>query len=123
MATQLTPFIPCRPNAGTPGANAADVTFAAGDPTGNTFVSNGRDYIWVRNSHASNPYNFSVTAVPDLFGRTVNITNYALQASDIACLGPFTREGWAALSGVDAGKITCTPENAALLIAIQRTDT
>jgi hypothetical protein len=98
MATQLTkttiegPF-------GDYGADEADVTMAAADPTnGNMFRASGKDVVLAHNSGAA-AHTVTITSAADPYGRTRDISAYSLGAGEIAVFGPFGTTGWMAPDG------------------------
>jgi hypothetical protein len=115
--TNVNAVTPFNPLSGTPAANAADLPMTAGDPSNsNSTTSRGnKDFLLAQNTHASNPYNISITGVMDPFGATLSITNYAMQAQDIAMFA-IPRQRFLQPSGTDAGKYVYTVENAAVKV-------
>lgn len=98
-------------------ANAADVAFTACDTTNlNSFTCTGRELLFVQNSHGSTQYTFTVTSVKDDMGRTGDITTYAMDAGEFACVGPFTLKGWRQ----NDGKVYLQGSNAAIKFLVVR---
>lgn len=102
--------------AGTPAANALDVTLAAGDAVdGNDYVPSEKDILFVQNSHGSNAYTFTLFSVADELGRTGDVTAYSLAAGEFACF-PVPARGFKQTDG----KIWLACENAAIKFAVFR---
>lgn len=102
--------------AGTPGANALDVTFTAADvANGNMYAANGREILLVLNSDGVNPYTFTVASVADPYGRTSDITTYSLAAGEYAAV-PLPVVGFRQTDG----NVNINGSNAAIKFAILR---
>lgn len=77
---------------GAPGANSLDKTFTACDVANLNQVNavNGREIYTFKNSHASTPYTFTITSVPDSkLKRSGDIGPYTLAAGvEAQCVLP-----------------------------------
>ena len=105
IQTAKTPFF-------VPTAGSLHFTWTAGDPTGMTFVCDGKELVLLWNSDGANPYTATIASVADEKGRTSDITNYSMIAGAFAHWtgGMTTAQGW-----MNATKIiTITPSNAAV---------
>lgn len=75
----------------------AQLLFAASDasaaPNGNSFVSTGREMLFLYNSGGA-PATVTITSVPDSLQRTGDITTYSVPNGAWAMLGPFGQTGW-----------------------------
>lgn len=66
-------------------ADSLDINFQAADTSNlNQFAPGGDDLILAWNTHATNPYTFTVTSAPDGLNRTGDITTYSIGAGEIA---------------------------------------
>lgn len=66
-------------------ADSLDINFQAADTVNlNQFAPGGDDLILAWNTHATNPYTFTVTSAPDQLNRTGDITTYSVGAGEIA---------------------------------------
>lgn len=92
--TQLTPVSKTSKQGVTVVANAADITFVAGDVTnGNYWTPSGNDTLLVYNSGVS-AATITIDAAPDSYGRDGAITTYSVGAGETAWFGPFDLDGW-----------------------------
>lgn len=100
---------------GTLAANSVDVGpgTAVDVSNGNSTVHPGGRgvYLIVQNTHATNPYTFTVTSQPDKLGRTGDHSAYSLAAGEIGMFGPYPMDGW-----VSGGTIKYSGENAAVKV-------
>lgn len=79
--------------------NAADLTMAAANVSDkNQFVASGNDLVIAHNTGASE-HTITITSIADPFGRTGDITAYALGAGEYAIFGPFKTTGWMQADG------------------------
>lgn len=70
-------------------ANAADVTFDAGDQAnGNATPCTGKELLLVRNTDTG-AQTVTIDAAPDAVGRDGVISAYSLAADEVALFGPF----------------------------------
>jgi len=77
-------------------AGAADLTLTAADIVNlnsATFGSARALIVLALNTHATTPYNVTITSVADVRNRTGDITNYQVDAGDLAGFY-LEREGW-----------------------------
>jgi len=99
MATDLTKTVAKGAYADYSTANSADLTETAADTgNGNQFTASDNDLVIARNSGATE-HTVTITSVNDPYGRTKNITAYALQAGEIAIFGPLKLTGWVQSTG------------------------
>lgn len=95
-------------------ADSLDLNLQAADPVNfNQFSPGGDDLLIVQNSHAANPYTFTLTSAPDAFNRSGDITTYSLAAGEIAAFRVKTM-GWVQTDG----KVYLAGSNAAIKFAV-----
>ncbi len=112
-ATTLTAMRPKGPYLASVAANDLDMNDAAGDAVnGNDVVATNDMLLFAHNTHATNPYNVTITGAADPYGRSQTITNFALQAGE-KLLFRLKQAGWADANG----KYNVTVENAAVKVA------
>jgi hypothetical protein len=91
-----------------------DLTFTAGDAVnGNHFVSTGKEFIIVRNNHATLARTVTIAGSADPFNRTASIVK-SVAALGYAMFGPVPASYWANASG----QIVLTPETTDIQFAI-----
>jgi hypothetical protein len=75
-------------------ANVADFTMTAADVANkNDVVAAGKQLIFAHNTGASER-TITITSSADQYGRTGDVTAYAIQAGEYAVFGPFELSGW-----------------------------
>lgn len=95
-------------------ADSLDLNLQACDVSnGNQFAPSGEDLLIVQNSHASNPYSFTLTSAPDQFNRSADITTYSLAAGEIAMFR-IRNMGWVQSDG----KVYLAGSNVAIKFAV-----
>lgn len=95
-------------------ADSLDLNLQAADVGNmNQFAPSGDDLLIVQNSHASNPYTFTLTSAPDAFNRSSDITTYSLAAGEIAMFRVKSL-GWVQSDG----KVYLAGSNAAIKFAV-----
>jgi ABC-type proline/glycine betaine transport system substrate-binding protein len=72
--------------------NAADVA------NGNSFAVTGQEILVVYNADVS-PHTFTLTSVPDRYGRTLDIAAYSVAAGAMAAIQCSVTEGWKQADG------------------------
>lgn len=112
MARQtLTAVTPASILAGAISANALDVAWVAADATNKEeVVLTGNEILLVWNTHATNPYTFTINTTADDHGRTQDVGPYSLAAGEFACFGFIPVKGFAQTNG----KLYFEAENAAV---------
>lgn len=71
-----------------------NVPLAAGDvANGNAFTITGQEILIVFNSDVT-PHTFTLTSVPDRYGRTLDIATYSVAAGAMAAIQCSVTEGW-----------------------------
>lgn len=97
-----------------PAALSLDLNFQACDASNkNQFTPSADDLILVWNTHATNPYTFTVTSAPDALNRTGDITTYAVAAGVISAFRVKTL-GWVQSDG----KVYLEGSNASVKFAV-----
>lgn len=115
VRTDLTAQNPPTILAGSPAADALDITWTAADSSnGNAVTLTGNEVVLAWNTHASTAYTVTVSTVADELGRTGDITAYSLAAGDIAWVGPIPSRGFAQTDG----KLYLSANNAAVKFAV-----
>jgi hypothetical protein len=88
------PFI-----SGQPAAGALDVAETAADvANGNLFIASGADFLIVHNTDVG-AQNFSISSMPDGFGRSQDVTNYSVAAGKISVFSLRDTRGWMQADG------------------------
>lgn len=98
-------------------ANGADITFAACTITdGDDWVCNGRDILVLKNGSGTNTV--TIVSVDNDKGRSENITDYSLSATEVAMLGVglTNNKGWQG----SGKKIRITASSANVTVAVVR---
>lgn len=114
--TDIAVQIPLDPNV-TFAAGTADLTWTSADVSNlNSFTMSGKEIVFCRNTHATNPYTVTLTSAPDALGRTKDIAAYSIAAGKVARFGPFATLGWRQ----STGKFHLQGENASIQFAITR---
>ena len=80
-------------------AGAADLTMAAADASNQNKVTLGSKCLVIAHNTGVVERTVTITSVADEYGRTGDITTYALAADDYAIFGPFVPKGWGQASG------------------------
>jgi hypothetical protein len=81
-------------------ANAADITFQAGDNTnGNETPCTGKDLLLVNNTDAA-AQTVTIDAAPDDVGRDGSISAYSVGAGELAIFGPFPTASYRQTDGM-----------------------
>lgn len=97
-------------------AEAADLTWEAGDATDlNSYVSTGRELVLVRNDDAA-AQTVTIHSVADSFNREGDIAAYSVGVGEYAMFGPIPVEGWRQSDGT----VHIDPSAATLMFAIVR---
>jgi hypothetical protein len=98
--TALTVATPKGPHPGVVPANGLDVAWQAADPAnGNSFPCSGKELLLIRNSDPTNPATVTIKSAPDPFGRSQDITLYAVEAGDTSALKMTDSVGWRQADG------------------------
>lgn len=75
-------------------ADAADLTMTAADNSDkNSFTFTGNDLVIAHNTGVSE-HTITISSVADPYGRSGDISAYALGAGEYAVFGPFKVRGW-----------------------------
>jgi hypothetical protein len=78
---------------------ALALTLTAADPAnGSQFALTGRELIIIQNGGGS-PRTYTISSVPDAYGRAGDITAASIAAGAILVLGPLTLSGWQQADG------------------------
>ncbi|KKM71085.1 hypothetical protein LCGC14_1434240 [marine sediment metagenome] len=119
MATAITTQTPLGPHPAIPiSVGALDFTFANGDTAlGNEFVITGRQLLLVFNNDVG-AQTFTISSVPDAFGRKGDITDYSLDAGDYVAFWFGSVVGWRQT----ANKILLASSNDAIQYAVLNLD-
>lgn len=83
--------------------SAGDLDFifeAADDINGNAFPCTGRELILIRNSDETNAATVTISSAPDPYGRTKDISTYALDAGEFAAFWVGKTIGWRQSDGM-----------------------
>jgi len=83
--------------------SAGDLDFvfeAADDLDGNAFPCTGRELILIQNTHATDAATVTISSAPDPYGRTKDITTYALDAGEFAAFWVGKTIGWRQSDGM-----------------------
>jgi hypothetical protein len=84
---------------GQPAAGALDLVETAGDvANGNSFVASGMDFLVVHNTDVG-AQTFSISSMPDAFGRSQDVTNYSMAAGKISVFNLRDTRGWIQADG------------------------
>jgi|SRR5262245_5074377 len=93
--TALTVATPKGPHPGVVAADQLDVAWQAADPAnGNSFPLSGRELLLMHNTDPTNPASVTIKSASDPYGRTQDVTAYALQAGNYAALKMTDSVGW-----------------------------
>ena len=100
------------------GANSKDLTFQVCDSGLGNYspIVESKTLVLIQNI-AVGAKTVSFTSVADAYGRTGDITNYSVGASEIAMFGPFKAAGWSHGVGADGG-VWIDGEDANIKIAV-----
>lgn len=95
--------------------DALTVAMTAADPTNDHAADFFEGMMLLAiNTHATTPYNVTVTSAPDSHGRTNDLVESAIAAGQILIFGPFTRDGWRQTDG----SLYFEADNAAVKFAV-----
>jgi hypothetical protein len=98
--TPLLTISPKGPHPGVVAPNGLDVTWQAADPVnGNSFPCSGKELLLIRNSDPTNPATVTIKSAPDTFGRSQDITLYAVEAGDTSAFKMTDSVGWRQADG------------------------
>lgn len=114
MTVTALPIINSKDSFDVVSALGLDFVWTAADvANGNSFVSTGHEVVLVNNTGGSS-YTVTVTSQPDAYGRSGDLTTYAVAAGLFSVLPHFTTGGWKQSDGT----IHLSASNAAVKFAV-----